>query len=388
MKCSGVVACLLSFVGVFVTMVECDATALSEPNSTIVEERNRRLAVFRKVLVSDYLKFHRAHRRDHPRLVFRLSTFHPGLGDRFGGFFHAYVSAVLTNRVFLIDWKFPFQLSRLFDSNSDAEMFYDEKDEKDEERKSTLHCYFDCQVGDLDMFGANYTVIQNRSLILRSYDIVRMAGKYKHYTRGGMLIDQLGIDKIDDERMPSDAEIYHEIFKSILQISPKFQAFIKANADGIIGHKYVGIHARVGEGVLETGPRFAERREWHRLSTCMGNLALDMMKSHQGDGTVYLATDTRHFRVVFEKEMNKLGLKVLMGKWEPKHLARMRHVDDQDFDQFQIAVMEMLLLGKGVALVATDSRYSIAGANIGGLSHVKTVGIRGSCRGRVQVCCT
>lgn len=345
-------------------------------NATTAAERARRLSIFKKVFTSDYLRFHKMYRRTAPRLVYRLCLHQPGLGDRFTGFLHTYVSAVLTERIFLIDWRYPFDIAGLLFSNSGARFYYGEFDERMEKQRKTLHCLLNCVPGNLSHYGDSFTVVQNRTQPMLVRDVVRIARNHSHFAPAAKLLRAFGENRFGDEGMPLEGEVFGEIFRAVLRTSPGMNRFMMEHAGELIKRRYVAVHARLGSGVSEGGPRFEGKMSWNELAGCLGRRALAMSKRLGGDGTLFLATDSPSFRYVFRRAVGKLGGKernVLFGTWGTKHVGRMRAGDEKDLILFKVAVMECLLLGKGIGMVSTRSRFATMGAYLGGIKEREVI---------------
>lgn len=316
------------------------------------------------------------YRRTAPRLVYRLCRRQPGLGDRFTGFFHAYVSAVLSERIFLIDWRYPFNIGDLLLSNSGARFYYDELDERAEKKRNTLHCLLDCVPGNLSQYGDSFTVVQNRSQPILVRDIVRIARQHSKFAFAAKLLREFGENSFDDEGMPLETEVFGEMFRAVFRPSPRMNRFMAEHAGDLVRRRFVAIHVRLGSGVREGGPRFESKLSWEELAACVGKRALAMSKRLGGDGTFFLATDSPGFRYVFQRAVGKLGGKegnVLFGTWGTKHVGRMSAGDEKDLTLFKIAVMECLLLGRGIGMVSTKSRFASMGAFLGGVKEREVV---------------
>lgn len=65
---------------------------------------------------------------------------------------------------------------------------------------------------------------------------------------------------------------------------------------------------------------------------------------------------------------------VWFGTWGTKHVGRMRVGNARDEELFQIALMELILLGRGEGMVSTVSRYARVAGFIGSITeHVFVV---------------
>lgn len=345
-------------------------------NATTAAERARRLSIFKKVFTSDYLRFHKMYRHTAPRLVYRLCLRQPGLGDRLTGFLHAYVSAVLTGRIFLIDWRYPFDIAGLLLSNSGARFYYEESDDRMEKQKKTLHCLTKCVPGNLTQYGDSFTVVQNRTQPMLVRDIVRIARNHLHFAPAARFLKGFGENSFDDEGMPSEGEVFGEIFRAVLRTSPQMNRFMIEHAGELMERRFIAVHARLGTGVREGGPRFEGKVSWNELAECLGRKALAMSTRLHGDGTLFLATDSPGFRHVFRRVVGKLGGKernVLFGTWGTKHVGRMRAGNERDLKLFKMALMDCLLLGRGIGMVSTRSRFATMGAYFGGIKEREEV---------------
>lgn len=81
------------------------------------------------VVVTRYMQWHRRERAN-PNARKLIWTGHGnryGLGDRFRGIIHAYLCAVLSDRVLVIKWDEPISLNVIFESAKHARTFFDER---------------------------------------------------------------------------------------------------------------------------------------------------------------------------------------------------------------------------------------------------------------------
>lgn len=247
-----------------------------------------------------------------------------------------------------------------------------------------MDCAQECRAGNLSMLGGDaWTMIENRPVPMHVRDIVGLGYKHaKEFERARRLIELWGDGRqMGDRAMPGDGAVFSEIFRTVLRISPEFERFIRRHAGGLLKRQYVAVHARLGEGVRESGPRFWERGRWEEFAECLGRRAVRMGRRLGGDGSLFLASDSPGFRRIFQKAVGKVGGwegDVVFGGWRTKHLARMVSGDKRDWELFRLSVLEFILLGRGVGMVSGESRFASAGSLVGGMEEREVVKI-GQC---------
>lgn len=175
------------------------------------------------------------------------------------------------------------------------------------------------------------------------------------------------------ETMPNDALVWKRIWDGMWSTSPAMNGFIRERASMVNGRQYVAVHVRLGSGVGERGNRFQTGKSWQQIARCMGKKALDMRERvMNGNGKVFLATDTVKFRETFKKEFGKIGGKetdVIYGNWDTKHVASLKQKVDDDSDMWKTIVMEWVLMTKAKAVVGNRSRFSEIAALVGGITN-------------------
>lgn len=345
-------------------------------------EQARRFSIIRRILITEYVAFHKKHREQHQRLVVRFTRPQPGIGDRFTALFYAYISAALSNRILLIDWRHPFAINRLFLSNSGARFFYTPSDARLEQRRTFVDCEQSCMAGNLSMLRGNaWTVVENRPIPLHVRDIADLGRKHaRDFEQARQLVELWGDGgRIGEEGMPGDEVVFSEIFVTLLRMSPEFKGFVQKQTGGLLKRRYVAVHARLGKGVSESGTRFGAQERWGRYAECLGRRAVRMGMRLGGDGSLFLASDSPEFRRVFRRAVAKIEKGwvrgVVYGGWETKHLARMMSRNRTDWELFQLSIVEFVLLGRGVGLVSGQSRFASAGRLVGGVEEREVVRI-------------
>lgn len=345
----------------------------------MTKAQSRTLFAMHTVLISDYMRMHNSSRHTAPRLVYRLALLQPGLGDRLTGLLYSYILAALSGRVLLLDWQRPFDLSDLLLSSSGTDIYYRSSDAALERERSVRHCLRKCPFGDLRPFaGKEFTVVFNHSLPLKAADVVRFARRHAFLPAARALVVRGGLENgtLSADRIPEEAIVFGRFFKAMLRPSPKMEQFMETYAGPLMRKRYVSIHARLGTGVREGGPRFEDSVGWERVASCLSRKARKMARRLGVDGTLFLATDTPAFRETFRRAVVKDGgtaEQVLFGTWGTKHFGWMHGESEDDLQLFKFSIMELLLLGKGEGMVSTVSRYSTIGSFVGGITERELV---------------
>lgn len=365
-----------------------------------------------RFFVDDYMRLHIANRYKSSRyLIYRPSR--AGIGDRTGVLLYTYWLAVMSKRIFLVDWSSPFPLQHLLtNARPDANLFYDAKRDAprgiiaDPATKSL-------KVAFLNSTGMNYawdehilmsnvlTVVAHSNRMQRSFsDAFANFSKPENLSTPEMIsfranlnlqrailhhVFRLSDDLIRDHiqmshrmnlRSPYSAEEISRVgnLSGISTISgTKFVG--KSNTQLI---PYIGVHARIGKGVGEGMGRFSEiTLHMKKAAKCLASRAVSL--SHMtGEPPlpVFLATDTSEFRKLFQNvvsEMSHGRIKVLTGDWDIIHSTRMVPVslgDTQSQDEELRKVMwgsymDLIMLGHAQHVLALYSSFPRLGIRLG-----------------------
>lgn len=312
--------------------------------------RYQKEALYRmnKTFLTEYLDWHRIQPAEASRLIYRLRGSQPGLGDRFVGLINAYIHAFLSERVLLVDWQEPFPLEEVLASHGAKIHIRDWREDT-----NTTYCTTSiCNRYGTALNTDAATVIFNATSPLTMRHIFRLS-------RRGRGMFARSLQKQNVESIPT-AVFFGEILHALFRPTQKFEAFVRKQAGNLIEHRYIGVHARLGTGVREGGPRFRRLKE-----DCLSDLLWSgARRALNGTNVLFLATDTPRFRERFKQD-GPPGVEVVYGYWETKHVGSMRRDNCRDRELFWVSVMEILLLGRADVVVGLPSRFAWVGAWFG-----------------------
>lgn len=310
------------------------------------------------------------------RVVLRFADPKPGLGDRLGGLLTLLVMAAFSNRTVQLDWTSPFPLQALLHVHSPVAMY--------DPTTPTPHQHIcsgrTCRRGDLrPLLGPVHTVIYPfPPPMAHPRLIVRFARAFPQSSLSQMLLPHLS-----SVQSIHEASAFAALFRVFFQPVPAVTAAL-TKATARFPPRFAAVHARLGRGVGESGPRFALADRMGLAAAAMCFAERVAAAAGQGDvvdhawDAVYLATDTMEFREEFERALSKTlptaRLLPSPKSFEPVHTARcllppgQSWTVDQERDCTH-AMVEMLVLSRAHALVANPSSFSKVAALIGNLTQ-------------------
>lgn len=345
--------------------------------------------------LSDYAAWHTRHRRiDCRRLIFRTPG--AGIGDRFRGLVNVYLMAVVTQRMFLIDWRKPFPIQESFSTSHLSKFVYDPDTGVSESRKlitvTNLKNSLSLLYSDADI------IISSSERPPKFISQLRNTSEeYYHYC--SKLIPREGergnyIDQCNSQREAMatlkvrELHLYRLILRNAFPVNSVLkQLHVGANHRfNICSHRdcknrrkptvwslaqrrnpskpYVAVHARLGTGLSEGSLKrfvgFAHHTEM--IASCLAKTSL-RRAAQKGLGEsphVYLATDTPDFRSVFVAAVRNLSANavVLFDNDAPMHISRMRGSDVGSKKRpYLQSLVELLVLGHGEDLVSLKSGF-------------------------------
>lgn len=297
-----------------------------------------------KKFTEDYLDLHQALRyKLSRRFVFRPQL--RGMGDMFGTLVFAYWAAVVSKRVFLVDWREPVPLEHLLQTAlNTTDMFY--RDAVD----AQPHFLKDCHLLD----GTNQSHVRFSNILSSNITTVIYTPQYRP-PRHVLLAfaKQNGVDDemlLDVLRLPSSSDFQRTLMHRVFQISDqirrdhfdyaqhfKLSHGLEPIKDGVNirsythnARPYIAVHARIGTGVGEVNGRFEDVQDnWTVPARCLGIRAVRLASiSGSPPLPVFLATDTTEFRTVFldiVRDISRGQVSVLSGDWDVVHSGRFSH---------------------------------------------------------------
>lgn len=350
------------------------------------------------VFVRDYLSYHIANYRNKTarRLVFK--PFRTGLGDTFGQFMLAYWTAVVTKRVFLIDWKRPFPLQDWFETaDHRTEMFLQNEDEisklgiNGQIDKSSIVVLDGSEQSKTRFINIVESITRTVVFSMGSSPprdtLIALVGRNLKNFQPREAVNFLGNVNCQRAVMHHIVRLNHEI---------RSEHIIHARAMGLRipsdtsksnwnpaaltwrqprdtrGQGYVAVHARIGEGVGETTGRF--QRVVKNLTIPARCLASRAVHISFMTGTppppVFLATDTPSFRAEFTRAVNEAShgrVSVLHGNWDVIHSSKLdfqmrnqklsRENNTIEWNGIWASYMDLIMLGHAEHLIALQSSF-------------------------------
>lgn len=330
------------------------------------------LQLLRKVLLDDYTQWHKRSRRsrDVQRLVYQQKGAQPGLGDRFTALLAGYIHAVASQRLFLVDWTEPFALRDALAPRY-VNVFWDERDENCTGKPSVSSCDGGYCTRDAMNSKAHtlYYAVAHPYHVVDVLNVLRIFGGKN--TKRELL-------KVKEEELMGDSTLFGAIFNKLFVPSKTLSKIMEERAGPMLRGGYVSIHARLGSGVSEQGPRFSKINH-----DCVAHLLLRAVRKWQSRTKakgVFLATDTPSFRDLFKNRANRENVgRVMSGGWATKHVARMKVDDKNDREIFFLSMMELVLIGRGRAIIGMGSRFADVGGFFSGKDANIEVGLNGEC---------
>lgn len=378
---------------------------LSDPNTTV----SHSLRSFHQLVVKDYLQWHARKRAAYqaairrassprstnaprpPRmLVLRsdLSLTH-GLGDRFRAIITAYLLAVLSNRLLLIDWRKPIPLSTAFASPPGVNFTYDDF-------LAPSHPYDDSAIIQGNYYHISDSVHVNvTTLFLDSVprpNITRWFVPPPSRKSANKLLQRLSLL----HPLPPCRAI-PILFRALFTPTPALRIALNrrlhtppiATLDAEY-MPYVAIHARLGYGLGEIkkdASRFDLARSGttlHGMAKCFANSAMQLSneihkgyksKRHWYRPHFFLATDTPSFRPLVAQELgNKMPSSVLTYvDADVKHVRELQVSAHDDIGMFMDMFVDVFLLSWSNALLNLRSGFSDLAVWMGGVCNQRVV---------------
>lgn len=327
--------------------------------------------------VDKYLLFHKQNRYNGRRYLIFSPTGAGGIGDRTNYLIYTYWLAVLSRRVFLVDWQQPYQVTRyLTSARRGVNLFYDEKHDRPRRvtarvLHSTLHTAF-----------LNATHLQNpwEETILMSNTRTVVASRrgfpnsfsaaFLDFNRPKELrrVDLLSLRSNHHLRRA----ILHHVFRThdnlrhshlVKALSLGLRTPYTALSRNAPTTPYIAVHARIGIGIGEGAGRFTNiGNKQYEAAKCLATraIALSNMAS-PSQLPIFLATDTLQFRKIFRDAVTDLSnrrIPVVTGEWNVVHTGRM-HLNRTKGLQNAISgsYMDLVLLGHAQHIVAFYSSF-------------------------------
>ncbi|PXF43856.1 hypothetical protein BWQ96_06402 [Gracilariopsis chorda] len=331
------------------------------------------------VLRQDYRKWHLHHRSildSQPLhkstvkvLIFRGMAKNLGLGDRLRALARSYLTAVLTDRLFLIDLELYNSFSSVLSSPEGFNFGFDLRklyisDTKNRNKMlpPQMKVVRNYTQNDLSVFLSETPVI-----VVDDYHGTDCRELCK---AGTQMVSSKIKDAFNNMRkpFPKCAEIMPFVMNVVFRPTKKFRRYIK-HIESHLGENsrapYISIHARIGISFNETGSRFnlTEHRLTEKsLATCMArNVFLEAyLRNISVPFTFFISTDTPPFRKTLEQEIHKFDRKanVFFGSWEPFHIRNLKNKEPSDEEKLMNIFADIYFLSHGVFIFHIPSGFA------------------------------
>lgn len=390
-------------------------------------------------LFSAYHKWHAKQRRCLSRAGLNSSSCAPvlvwtcpprncaGTGDRFRGIQFAYLLAVATRRVLLIDWSNPAALSAAL---RPATVDWTLPPQLSSRRRTVdkhivleiprlpwwsctwkRHCGTSLVTGNVSKFMANITDLPNkpvaaernrtnpgdRPLNLLDDDVELALSKHhllavetrlhpriqyllaNPHFRNSLLGNVSATDIEQIALATSPGAILRAISHVLFRPSEALQNSMRERQISL-SSRYAAVHVRLGRDFGENGERFkAVNAELKKTAEVVLNCLQEVTDSpktkthprsqHKSSGsrTVYLATDGHRFKSVFAEAARKRGIKVVSNPEHARHIQHMtpKRAGDQLCKAFEDIFADIWLLAQGETLIGTGSGFADMAARMG-----------------------
>lgn len=340
-----------------------------------------------KVFIQDYLDYHeQARNNGSRRLIFRPKL--TGMGDTYSTLIFAYWAAVVSKRVFLVDWQQPFPLEDLLqNSRMTTDVFYRSK--SDDQPPFSNNVY--------TLVGTEESHKQFGNVLLSNTAAVI----YRPRHRPPQAIIQEFVKRSTMKDMPVSTymrlaasqnfhrAIMHHVFRVSDNIRKNqrhyteqfrlFRGFTQQDID-VSKHTYkwkerpyIAVHARIGTGVGELHGRFQDvQKDMVVPARCLASRAIRLSyMAGYPPLPIFLATDTVQFRSLFRKVVKGISynrVTVFVGDWDVVHSSRFAWNNQHMFNETEEkqtrswkkvwgSYMDLVMIGHAEHIVSLYSEF-------------------------------
>lgn len=351
---------------------------------------------------SDYVTWHTRNRYSSKRRVVFQSP-HSGLGDRYRGLLRVWLLAVLSQRIFLIDWSTPFPFSDAISSTPGTNFIFNEQlDTPPQIQRATRY-------GNRTMSDSASFVERNVSG-WRAFEHALASDVHTIFLQSGepaelssAQIKKCSYNQTSPFPLMSKSEnwsVLRAIMRHVFRPSKKLSSMHKAANKVFDVHPiselpavynwyfykylprplknrlssstpYISVHARIGKGVGEAHhKRFvAVSENMQKMADCLAVRSLQLVSlvskespSGSQNASIFLATDTPDFRALFVAAVHNLSrtATVLSGKWDTAHFNHLKRNNSTKHERalYLSSYLDLLLLGHGEHMISTGSGYA------------------------------
>jgi hypothetical protein len=319
-----------------------------------------------------YSKYHRNYNHRNRYIVYECKDWCGGLGDRIKGIATTFMIALLTDRVFLINWVHPAPITDILVPNA-IDWEY-QKDELPEGLKYFNHPMMNTYTMNTDFLNVNFEKYYLNEEAENSEDTI-IVTKFNellplfHSPSNRNKLQQLGLWQMDEHAFLGCIVEY--LFRPSTAVVSEMMQFYKKNAIQI-DTPMIGIQARLGGGTIEEDvtPMF-KNQKWFEL--CAHNLTT-RIESYQKQLQVdvnplqvqknvpkflvrwFITTDNDSFKENIKTKYQKRFLD--LGR-------QIRHIDHHKDPKGQInTFVEELILQQCIELIVSRSGFGEVAADI------------------------
>lgn len=298
-----------------------------------------------KSFTEDYLDFHeRLRYKGTRRFVFRPRL--RGMGDMFGTLVFAYWTAVVSKRVFLVDWREPFPLEDLIQTvRNSTDLFYRDSIDALPKFWDSVHFLNGTEESHphfINVLLSNITTVFYAPHYRPSREIV-----YSFVKQSG--VHSLNISNV--LKLPSSVNFQRALMHHVFRLSDDIQrdhryyanrlrlsrGYVPTEVSSLrrlypyYARPYIAVHARIGSGVGEVNGRFKDvQKDMIVPARCLAYRALRMsFMAGYHPLPIFLATDTTEFRTIFQNVVASIShgrIAVVTGDWDVVHSGRFNDV--------------------------------------------------------------
>lgn len=361
-----------------------------------------------EITVLQYMRFHKANRfRPGARkLIYTGMGNKHGLGDRFRGILHAYLCALLSDRVLLLAWSDPFPLETVFRSAPGTSVMFDAAvDHGRLPPNAVLTAWKPLPFSRAHDFPWCDCTLPSPGILLSSHRAVVIRTEATPNLRRLLLALQAhssaplarrlvpALERWAKVSHGNDDVLYSRMFRALLRPTPtllgrlaglhkEIREMVPERAKPFRrgGHRgFLSVHARLGYGVGED-KAYAARFNLAKKGASIRLVAkcLAAVSAKEADDVdlpdpqaFYIAGDTPELSQAFREEIDKRnrgGIVMEIGG-EKVHSSKMNSTSAKDKDKFLMTVVDLFFLSAGEKLVSLPSGFANLAHYFGAIPH-------------------
>lgn len=378
---------------------ESVARQLSSGDRSRASKFQKSLDDLNEVFIEDYVPWHnatvhlvRSKQLDGSRvrtLVYSGNNGEHGLGDLFRGILSAYITAVFSNRILLLDLRNPFPIETIFLNSDRSNFTYDESlfssPEFSTSNREQLTVKGPSNILDMDKYlGDETQVFMKVEPRPNIHLIFQIAEKYPS------LRTSVKLRTVEPTLNVHPKYIYSLIFRALFQPSDEMLQMIDTVTSDYpivdMSKDFVSLHVRLGSGVGENIKRFTSfmnGRTLNSIADCLARKALRYARASKlsRQPRFYLATDTHEFRRAFSDSVRKLdeSAVVMYGPWQPRHTRSLSTSGESDLQEFRQTFLDLFFLSRGKSMLKGRSGFPNLAVWMGSISNQKQYNINKDC---------